>query len=70
MTKAMMDLRALTERSGDADLLREMIGFVAERLMELKVGTKTGAVRWHLTGSPCASRTGCGRPVMLPRESA
>ena len=34
MTKPMMDLRALVEKSGGADLLREMIGFAAERLME------------------------------------
>ena len=32
MTKPMMALRALVEKSGDADLLREMIGFAAERL--------------------------------------
>jgi len=30
MIKPMMDLRALVEKSGDADLLREMIGFAAE----------------------------------------
>ena len=34
MTKAMMDLRELVERSGDADLLREMIDFAAERLAQ------------------------------------
>lgn len=31
MTKPMMDLRALVEKSADADLPREMIGFAAER---------------------------------------
>ncbi len=30
MTNDMMNLRALVEKSADADLLREMIGFVAE----------------------------------------
>ena len=43
MTKPMMDLRGIVEKSGDADLLREMIGFAAGRLMELEVGAKAGA---------------------------
>ena len=34
MTNETMDLPALIERSPDAELLREMIGFAAERLME------------------------------------
>jgi putative transposase len=43
MTNDMMDVRSLVEKSADADLLREMIGFAAERLMELEVGGATGA---------------------------
>jgi putative transposase len=44
MTDEMMTLRALLEKSSDADLLREMIGFTAQRLMELEVESKTGAI--------------------------
>jgi transposase-like protein len=43
MTDNMMNLRALVEKSSDADLLREMVGFAAQRLMELEVEGLTGA---------------------------
>jgi transposase-like protein len=43
MTDDKIALRGLLEKASDAELLREMIGFAAERLMELEVGGLTGA---------------------------
>ena len=38
MTNDKMDLHALVGKSADGDFLRDMIGFAAQRLMELEVG--------------------------------
>ena len=43
MTDDMMGVRTLLEKSPDADFLREMIGFAAQRLMDLEVQGLTGA---------------------------
>jgi putative transposase len=59
MTDDMMNLRALVEKAPDADLLREMIGFAAQRLMELEVGSLTGAAYGEKTPERLAQRNGC-----------
>ena len=43
MTDDMIALRELLEKGSDATLLREMIGFAAQRLMELETETLCGA---------------------------
>jgi putative transposase len=43
MTDDRMALLELIEKSADADLVREMLGFAAERLMEAEVQARTGA---------------------------
>lgn len=45
MTGGMMNLRSLPEKTPDAGLLREMIGFAAKRLMELEVGALTAVIQ-------------------------
>ena len=58
MTDAMMSLTALLEKTSDADVLREMIGFAAEQLMALEVGALTGAGYGEKTAERLAQRNG------------
>ena len=54
----MMTLRALLEKSSGADLLREMIGFTAERLMAVEVEGLTGAAHGERTPDRLTHRNG------------
>jgi transposase-like protein len=58
MTDAMMNLKGLIEKASDADILREMISFAAERLMELEVGALTGAPYGEKSTDRRAQRNG------------
>lgn len=42
MTDAKMALLQLVEQEADTDLVREMLAFAAERMMELEIEAKTG----------------------------
>jgi transposase-like protein len=58
MTNEMMSLRTLLEKSADADLLREMVGFAAQRLMELEVESLTGAAHGERSAERVNHRNG------------
>lgn len=58
MTDDTMVLRGLLEKSADAELLREMIGFAAQRLMELEVGGLTGAAHGERSADRLNHRNG------------
>ena len=43
MTDAKMALLELVEQEADTDLVREMLAFAAERMMDMEIEAKTGA---------------------------
>ena len=58
MTDDRMNLQALAGKSADADFLREIIGFAAQRLIDLEVGSLTGAGYGEKSSERLAKRNG------------
>ena len=70
MTEEIMTFRTPLEKSFDADLLREMIGFTAQRLMELEVEGLIGAAHGERSGSESTSGGRRARLHDLPQRSS
>lgn len=58
MTDEMMALRTMLEKGTDGEILREMIGFAAQRLMELGVYALTGAASGERSPDRLVQRNG------------
>lgn len=58
MTDDKIALREMLEKGSDATFLREMIGFAAQRLMELEVGDLTGAAHGERSPDRLVQRNG------------
>jgi len=56
MTDERMALQSPLEKTPDADLLRRMIGFAAQRLMELDIESHTGAAHGERSPDRLAQR--------------
>src|SRR6476469_10975154 len=70
MTDDMMNLRTRVEKTPDADLWREMIGFAAQRLMELEVESQTGAAYGEKKPERLAQRNGYRDRIWETRAGA
>src|SRR6202045_3423627 len=70
MTDEMMSLRTLLEKSSEADLLREMVGFAAQRLMELEVESLTGAAHGERSPDRINHRNGYRDRIWETRAGA
>ena len=51
MTEERMALIELVEKQADGDLVREMLAFAAERIMEAEIEARTGAAKGENGGA-------------------
>ena len=70
MTDDSIALRALVEKAPDADFLREMISFAAERLMALEVDALCGAGHGERNADRTNHRNGYRERVWETRAGA
>ncbi len=70
MTDEMMSLCTLLEKSSDAELLREMVAFAAQRLMELEVESLTGAAHGERSAERINHRNGYRDRIWETRAGA
>jgi putative transposase len=70
MTKEMVSLCAPLEKSSDAGLLREMVGFAARHLMELEVESLTGAAHGERSPDRINHRNGYRDRIWQTRAGA
>ena len=73
MTDEKIALRTLLEKGSDATFLREMIGFAAERLMQLETDTLCGAGHGERNAerrNVMATATVIGRPARVRSSCA
>lgn len=71
MTIDRIVLKELVEKGSDADLLREMIAFIAGRMMELEMEGLTGATHGERSPTSINPRLGHGpRSYTAPRDTS
>lgn len=74
MSDDMPNLRTFVEKSPNADLLREMIGFAGQRLIELEIHGQSEAAHGESSAQRLAQRNGCrtgsGKPASAPSNFA
>lgn len=70
MNDDMPNLRTFVEKSPNADLLREMIGFAGQRLTELEIHGQSEAAHGESSAQRLAQRNGCRDRIWETRIGA